>query len=47
MDNESTRNDIQKALLYDLRLLFSRGEQEHYSKEEIVTLIDDLALPVT
>lgn len=44
MDTEKERKIIQKALLYDLRLIFSTGEKDTYTKEEIVELLDKIAL---
>lgn len=41
---EKERKDTQKALLYDLRLIFSHGEKETYTKEEIVELLDKIAM---
>lgn len=34
----------QKAQLYDLRLIFSNGEKERYSTQEILELLDKIAL---
>lgn len=44
MGTEKERRDIQKALLYDLWLIFSTGEQESFSRQEILELLDRLAL---
>ena len=44
MGTEKERRDTQKALLYDLRLIFSTGEKEDYTKQEIVELLDKIAL---
>ena len=44
MDTEKERKIIQKALLYDLRLIFSTGEKDNYTKQEIVELLDKIAL---
>ena len=44
MESENVRKDIQKALLYDLRLIFSTGEKDTYTREEIVELLDKIAL---
>ena len=44
MGTEKERKDTQKALLYDLRLIFSAGENENYTKQEIVELLDKIAL---
>ena len=44
MGTEKERKDTQKALLYDLRLIFSNGEKETYTKTEIVELLDKIAM---
>ena len=44
MGSEKERRDTQKALLYDLRLIFSTGEKDTYTREEIVELLDKIAL---
>lgn len=44
MGTEKERKDTQKALLYDLRLIFSNGEKEDYTKQEIVELLDKIAM---
>ena len=44
MERENVRKAIQKALLYDLRLIFSTGEKDTYTREEIVELLDKIAL---
>ncbi|MCI8420379.1 MAG: hypothetical protein HFF79_07735 [Oscillospiraceae bacterium] len=44
MGTEKERKDTQKALLYDLRLIFSNGEKENYTRQEIVELLDKIAL---
>lgn len=46
MDNmtEKERQDARKALLYELRLIFSNGEKEEYSKAEILEKIDIIAM---
>lgn len=44
MSTGEERIDTQKALLYDLRLIFSGGEKEQYTREEIVELLDKIAL---
>lgn len=44
MGTEKERKDTQKALLYDLRLIFSTGEKDTYTRQEIVELLDKLAL---
>lgn len=35
---------IEKATLYDLRLIFSSGEKDTYTREEIVELLDKIAM---
>lgn len=44
MGMEKERTDTQKALLYDLRLIFTSGEKENYTKQEIAELLDKIAL---
>lgn len=44
MNTDNQRRDTQKALLYDLRLIFSSGEKEDYTKTEILELLDKIAL---
>ena len=35
---------IEKATIYDLRLIFSSGEKDIYTREEIVELLDKIAM---
>ncbi len=44
LPTEKDYKTIEKAMLYDLRLIFSTGEKEQYTREEIVELLDKLAL---
>ena len=44
MGTEKERKDTQKALLYDLRLIFTNGDKKEYSLEEIVELLDKIAM---
>ncbi|MCI9473450.1 MAG: hypothetical protein HFF31_05500 [Flavonifractor sp.] len=44
MPTEKDYKIIEKATIYDLRLLFSSGEKETYTKEEIVELLDKIAM---
>ncbi|MBD5129580.1 MAG: hypothetical protein HDT43_06615 [Ruminococcaceae bacterium] len=41
---EKERQDTKMATIYQLRLIFSNGEKKNYSIEEIVELLDKLAL---
>ena len=41
---DKERKDTQKAMLYDLRLIFKNGEKKQYSTEEIVELLDKIAM---
>ena len=41
---DKVRDDIRKAMLYDLRLLFSGGEKESYTKQELLDILDQIAL---
>ena len=44
MSTEKDCKMIEKATLYDLRLIFSTGEKDTYTREEIVELLDKIAL---
>ncbi len=44
MGTEKDRRDTKMATIYELRLIFSGGEKEQYSKEEIVELLDKIAI---
>ena len=44
MGTEKERKDTKMATIYELRLIFSGGEKEQYSREEIVELLDKIAL---
>lgn len=44
MPTEKDYKMIEKAMLYDLRLIFSTGEKDTYTKDEIVELLDKIAL---
>ncbi len=44
MGTEKERKDTQKALLYDLRLIFTNGDKKEYTLEEIVELLDKIAM---
>lgn len=41
---EKERQDTKMATLYELRLIFTNGEKRKYTKEEIVELLDRIAL---
>lgn len=41
---EKERQDTKMATLYELRLIFTNGEKKNYSIEEIVELLDKLAM---
>ena len=41
---EKERQDTKMATLYELRLIFTNGEKKDYSTEEIVELLDKLAM---
>ena len=45
--NEKERNDTQLATLYDLRLTVSQSEKTEYTKEEILQLLDTVAMTKT
>lgn len=44
MSTEKDCKMIEKATLYDLRLIFSTGEKDACTREEIVKLLDKIAL---
>ena len=44
MPTEKEYKVIEKATLYDLRLIFSTGEKDTYTREEIVELLDKIAM---
>ena len=44
MPTEKDYKTIEKATIYDLRLIFSNGEKENYTKAEIVELLDKIAM---
>lgn len=41
---EQERQDTRKALLYELRLIFSNGDKTEYSREEILEKLDTIAM---
>lgn len=41
---EKERKDTRIATLYELRLLLSKGDKENYTKEEILELLDNIAM---
>lgn len=41
---EKDRQDTKMATLYELRLIFSNGEKREYTAEEIVELLDKIAM---
>lgn len=41
---EVYRKAIQKALLYDLRLMVKASDKETYTKEEVLALFDTIAI---
>ena len=43
MANEKDRKDTQQATIYELRRIFTSGEKETYTKEEIADLLDKIA----
>lgn len=43
MGTEKERKDIQKAMLYDLRLIIKGSEKEQYTKDELLDLLDTIA----
>lgn len=41
---EKEMKTIKMSTLYELRLLFSNGEKKEYTREEILELLDKIAL---
>ena len=41
---EKERQDTKMATLYELRLIFTNGDKKEYTTEEIVELLDKLAM---
>ena len=41
---DKERQDTKMATLYELRLLFTNGDKSEYTKEEIVELLDKIAM---
>ena len=41
--SEEMRKDTQMALLYEIRLMISKGEKKTYTKEELLQLLDTIA----
>ena len=41
---DKERTDTQLAILYDLRLQIKKSEKEEYTKEDILELLDSVAL---
>lgn len=44
---ERERQDVKMATLYELRLIFTNGDKKEYTTEEIVELLDKLAMANT
>lgn len=44
MPTEKDYKVIEKATIYDLRLIFANGEKKTYTTEEIVELLDKIAM---
>lgn len=42
--SDKIRQDAKMATIYELRLIFTNGEKKNYTTEEIVELLDKLAL---
>jgi hypothetical protein len=41
---EKEMETVKKATIYELRLLITQGEKQQYSREEIVELLDKIAM---
>lgn len=44
MPSEKEIKIIEQAALYNLRLIFTNGEKKQYTTEEIVELLDKIAM---
>ncbi len=44
--SERERLDAKLAILYELRLIFLNGEKKDYTTEEILELLDKLAVAI-
>ncbi len=44
---EKERKDVVMATLYELRLIFSGSDKKEYTKEEILEILDKIALAQT
>ena len=44
MPTEKDYKVIEKATIYDLRLIFTNGEKDTYTREGIVELLDQIAM---
>lgn len=44
MPSETGIKRMDLAMLYELRLIFTEGEKETYTKSEIVELLDQIAI---
>lgn len=44
MPSETEIKRMDLAMLYELRLIFTEGEKENYTKAEIVELLDQIAI---
>lgn len=44
MPSETEIKRMDLAMLYELRLIFTEGEKETYTKSEIVELLDQIAI---
>ena len=44
MPTEKDYKVIEKATIYDLRLIFTNGEKDTYTREEIMELLDKIAM---
>ena len=41
---DKERQDTKMATLYELRLIFANGDKHEYSKEEILDVLDKIAM---
>ena len=42
--SDKERQDTKMATLYEIRLIISNGDKKEYSKEELLEMLDNIAL---
>ncbi len=41
---DKERQDTKMAILYELRLIISRGDKKEYTREELLEMLDNIAM---